>query len=433
MATTLLDASVESIAIEGVTGFKDISFSQGTGLENEPSITSLVINYGDDSIVVENYFTATEENGDTVYNMSENAVNTFNVGGQNYTLEWKHSNVTGEDSMYNVVNNSTKTVADIKNWVNSGEGNDFLTGQNEYDMLAGNGGNDTISAGVSNKVGVEIYGGEGNDSLTGSEKDDWIAGNEGNDELHGGAGNDYLFGGDWTSEADAEGEDSLYGDDGNDSIYGRGGNDVINGGKGDDLIIGGKGNDILTGGDGVNTFAFNLGDGQDIITDAKIADVIKFNDAEFTDLNFSVALNTKNLVITNTEDALSSITVKDFYGAQNPVDIINAKTATATQDYSILKDADIFVERAGNSTAFVGNKYNETVNANALNETFEMGAGHNTINFEGNFGNDTVKLSDDETLNLNIKTIGGNASDSISYEFSNNKKDLIISSNVSYY
>ena len=54
-------------------------------------------------------------------------------------------------------------------------------------------------------------------------------------------------------------------------IRGDDGNDTINGGPGADVIFGGKGNDTLSGGEdgsqSSNTFVFNPGDGQDVITD----------------------------------------------------------------------------------------------------------------------------------------------------------------------
>jgi Mg-chelatase subunit ChlD len=77
-------------------------------------------------------------------------------------------------------------------------------------------------------------------------------------ELHGGDGNDLIFG-----------------TDGNDHLYGGAGNDIIHGGLGNDVIQGGMGNDVLTGGGGQDIFVFDKAgtDGIpaiDTITDFKL-------------------------------------------------------------------------------------------------------------------------------------------------------------------
>ncbi|MBL0439904.1 VWA domain-containing protein, partial [Aeromonas veronii] len=80
----------------------------------------------------------------------------------------------------------------------------------------------------------------------------------GNDKLHGGLGDDILFG-----------------QGGNDELYGEDGNDILYGGTGSDKLYGGLGNDILTGGDGADIFVWNQGDASvsnpavDTVTDFK--------------------------------------------------------------------------------------------------------------------------------------------------------------------
>ncbi|MGB3431929.1 retention module-containing protein [Achromobacter sp.] len=74
----------------------------------------------------------------------------------------------------------------------------------------------------------------------------------GNDELHGGAGNDILYG--------QGGSDLLHGDEGNDVLSGGTGNDTLFGDAGNDVLLGGKSNDILYGGSGSDTFKWLLND-----------------------------------------------------------------------------------------------------------------------------------------------------------------------------
>jgi len=63
------------------------------------------------------------------------------------------------------------------------------------------------------------------------------------------------------------GNDHIWGDSGNDLLYGGVGQDEISGGEGIDVLYGGKDADILRGGEGSDIFAFNSGDGADIVQD----------------------------------------------------------------------------------------------------------------------------------------------------------------------
>ncbi|MCW2477496.1 Ig-like domain-containing protein, partial [Candidatus Symbiopectobacterium sp. NZEC135] len=84
-----------------------------------------------------------------------------------------------------------------------------------------------------------------------------------------------------------DGDDKLYGDAGNDILFGQGGNDLLNGGEGndilyggsgDDILIGGKGNDTLIGGSGADTFMWQKGDtGFDVIKDFNPGEGDKIN------------------------------------------------------------------------------------------------------------------------------------------------------------
>ncbi|WP_275044112.1 calcium-binding protein, partial [Pseudomonas mediterranea] len=88
-----------------------------------------------------------------------------------------------------------------------------------------------------------LYGLTGNDTLRGFGGDDYINGGAGNDVLDGGSGSNQLFG-----EA---GDDSLR----------------VSSNSRNNLLVGGTGNDNMTGGYYADTYVFNLGDGQDTITD----------------------------------------------------------------------------------------------------------------------------------------------------------------------
>jgi predicted extracellular nuclease len=210
---------------------------------------------------------------------------------------------TGNDKLYSGQGNDS---------IDGGDGNDTATGDDGDDTLIGAGGNDNLYGGAGND---NVDGGEGNDMMTGDAGMDTLTGGMGNDKLYGGNDNDVLSGGD--------GNDHVHGDDGNDMLSGGTGNDTIDGGAGIDtvdysistaaLVInlaassassgsehdilynlenviggsgndsitgnlfanvlnGGAGNDLLTGGGGRDTFAYNLGGGNDTITDFNIVE-----------------------------------------------------------------------------------------------------------------------------------------------------------------
>ena len=150
-------------------------------------------------------------------------------------------------------------------WMYGGGGDDLLVGY--YDYLYGDDGDDTLRAVSITGANVwrllfahsyEMHGGAGNDWLYGAGYGDRLYGGDGvdrlfgyggDDYLHGGEGNDYLYG--------ASGDDILHGGSGGDWLYGGSGNDSLYGGTGVDRLYGEDGNDYLDGGrDGVKDYLY---------------------------------------------------------------------------------------------------------------------------------------------------------------------------------
>jgi len=115
---------------------------------------------------------------------------------------------------------------------------------------------------------------------------DFLVGTLANDEIFAGDRNSIIIGdSEGDLEGDAGGNDALFGGAGDDIILSGVGDDVVFGGAGDDVIFGDRGNDLIFGGAGTNLlyggtpdgegagsniFAFELGDGIDIVLDFEI-------------------------------------------------------------------------------------------------------------------------------------------------------------------
>ena len=95
------------------------------------------------------------------------------------------------------------------------------------------------------------------------------------------------------------------------------GNDKIYAGDGDDTLIGGEGNDLLQGGNGKDTYVFEPGHGQDIITEFNTTqddDTLQFNYINFDEVKFRRDNYDLTLFGYNEQD---SVTIKAFFANKN--------------------------------------------------------------------------------------------------------------------
>jgi serralysin len=135
------------------------------------------------------------------------------------------------------------------NKINAGAGDDTLRGGTGDDRLSGAAGADTLSG---NNGDDSLFGGDGDDRLFGGNDNDVLSGGDGDDEADGGDGNDRIYGHD--------GDDALNGGAGNDELSGGNDNDTLSGGNDNDTLRGGNGNDRLSGDAGTDTLAGNVGE-----------------------------------------------------------------------------------------------------------------------------------------------------------------------------
>lgn len=163
-------------------------------------------------------------------------------------------------------------------------------------------------------TGLKQVGSDGAETLTG-----W----SGNDIIRGGAGNDAWSGG--------AGANQLYGDAGDDALI------VAAASKGYTLA-GGTGNDTITGSNFSDTYLFNLGDGQDIITDYDAGyvgtDILAFG-ADINPRDLWLRRTGANLEIT-VIGSNEKLTVNNWYQASN-----YHVEALKTADGKVLLDSQV--------------------------------------------------------------------------------------------
>lgn len=301
----------------GQPSWSDVTNEHGldTALENGAMVGNAASVWGTD---FDDTFTG-EENNDIFY--GEAGDDTIVSG-------------SGNDKIYGGTGDDTIYAGRWRDTVNAGDGDDTVWGGAGRDVINLGKGNDVFED--EDATGFwqsdTVNGGAGNDIINARGGHDILNGGVGNDTIFGGVGNDVIDGGGWADVIDAgDGNDTVRGGTGRDVIQLGAGNDVfedeantgywqsdtINGGAGDDtingrggneIITGGTDNDLLTGGVGNDTFAFTLGDGQDVITDFEDGvDVISFSGSglQFTDLSISTDANGDALVAYGSGDLIT--------------------------------------------------------------------------------------------------------------------------------
>ena len=237
-------------------------------------------------------------------------------------------------------------------------------------------------------------------ALAGSNSNDLLTASPLGSTMRGGAGDDVLNGG--------NAADILYGGIGVDTLYG---------GAGNDLLSGGAGNDTMNGGEGNDTYTFNLGDGQDAISESGGVDTVRFGtginqgDILIKRITRSTGGSTYyydlELSIGSTGDKL---TIQGYFGSYNSnwnttqpgtgqvvEQFVFADGATWTTGTIYDKmhnivgttDDDSITVYDSGAAVFYGLEGNDTLNGNTGTDVLDGGAGNDTLN--GSDGNDTLR------------------------------------------
>ena len=273
------------------------------------------------NLSVVNFGSHTATSGDDVINGTDGLDNwigkTIETGAGNDTV----TGTSNADKINLGTGNDMGVGHDGNDFLIGGSGNDNLSGSAGADVLQGDSGNDTLDGGTEND---KLSGGSGNDSLLGGEGNDRLKGNGGNDTLNGDAGSDALDGG--------VGADVLLGGNANDTLKGGAGADTLDGGAGNDKLVGGAGADRLDGGAGNDKLIG--GSGADVFVFARNGDDDRVT--KFTDNSDMLELNS-NLGVSNVAEAKARATqdgrdvVFDF-GDGDTLTVHNVKLAQLTSD-----------------------------------------------------------------------------------------------------
>lgn len=143
-----------------------------------------------------------------------------------------------------------------------------------FNGLVGSDHDDVLTASSLDGPDNDVHGGDGNDTIYGGAYFNWLDGENGDDIIHDGNYDGIstddpfdidsdIYGGDGNDTIDAgRGHDILYGDDGDDFLQANAGNDILYGGNGDDTMRGHLGDDIFvlntsdTGSDTIQDFTW---------------------------------------------------------------------------------------------------------------------------------------------------------------------------------
>ncbi len=132
------------------------------------------------------------------------------------------------------------------------------------------------------------------------------------------------------------------GNSGNNVLTGNAGNDTVYGGDGSDTITGGTGDDSLIGGNGSDIYMFNIGDGDDTITeyDALYNSVDK--------IVFGSGITRSNVYFTKSGDDM----IISIYGTGDSITIKNASVSEYFQiEKLIFSDGSVYSYKFCSNTA----------------------------------------------------------------------------------
>lgn len=180
------------------------------------------------------------------------------------------------------------------------------------------------------------------------------------------------------------------------------GDDRIFGFNVEDTLDGGAGNDYLSGGNESDTYIFGLGYGSDIFDDgfdnilSERFDIVQLLDGiTSTDLSFSRSTDFDDLIVSinGTSDQFTiadQYTYGSFGGAYNEIEEFHFADGSILTEEQI---RDILLQNTAGDDTLVGFRTNDVLDGGLGNDRLEGGDGSDTYVFDAGYGNDTIAES----------------------------------------
>ena len=292
-----LEVSGNSI-IDGTLRFMGITYDDGP-LDDSEDLEPDIIKISGFSLALTDYFTSLSVEDLTI---DEMAFNNEMLSGSNIIS----SSLLG-DTIYG---------SELNDIIYGGDGDDTLNGGDGDDIIKAGDGDDIISAGAGNDIVYASLGADKEDG--GAGVDTFIVEEELNyvPMIDLELGTAYLLGSEPSIQNNirnfenvtiiSNGSFGIKGDVNANVLTADKGDDTVIGGAGNDTLNGGSGDDTLNGGSGSDKFIFDVGFGNDIITDFTHGlDELKFYDAN------GELLSSTDISETQNEDGDAVLTVSD--------------------------------------------------------------------------------------------------------------------------
>ena len=262
----------------------------------------------------------------------------------------------------------------------AGGGNDTVQGGSGDDVVMGDGGKITFTAGLVSGVDTSSETTGGNDTIDLGDGNNVAFGGAGNDKITVGSGNNYAGGDNGFANFDASGNLTQFSDGGtpgNDILIAGSGNNVLIGGGGDDQLTGGNGNDVLVGDEATATF--NNGVLVNIVT-------INPSDAGSDQI---IGGNGKNVIIggSGSDSITLGIGYSAVLGDNGSASFTSSGTLISIQTTDTGSGAADNISGSGGSNVIFGGDGADTINVNDQSDVI-LGD-----NGSANYGSDGVLLS----------------------------------------
>jgi len=344
---------------------------------------------------------------------------------------------------------NSDTLNNLQN-INTGSGNDTITGNSANNTIKAGSGNDIISGGTGDDV---LYGEMGNDTFIGGTGNDTFIGGTSTSVDSGNDTADYtsalfsinanLTTGTVVGNAATEGTDTLYGieniigSSGNDTIRGKVGvANTLSGAAGNDTLYGGLDGDYLDGGTGTNSVDYSS-------ESANISINLSNSQANYTgSATYDTLVNLQNAIAGSGNDTLigKSGTVNTLKGGlgddlltgnfdgdmlegEDGVDTLayGSETASLSVDLSlqsIAKTASLANKDTFNTIEFIqtgsgADTITQSASSDVNSFSIDGGSGIDTIDYGALLENITLTLAGASDATVVVGTVGGGNDDVI--------------------